>query len=319
MAPSRYRGRFAPSPTGPLHFGSLVAAVGSYLCARQAHGDWFVRIEDLDPPREVPGSAEQIVRALAAFGFEWTESIICQSARTQAYEAAVASLLAHGQAFECSCSRSELERVQGGRAAIADELHYPGWCRTGVRAPERPRAVRLRVPAAAVAFHDEIQGAQRFDLTTEGGDFVIRRRDGLYAYQLAVVLDDALQRVTHVVRGADLLGSTPRQIALQQVLNLPTPMYAHLPVVTDANGIKLSKSTGAAAIRTDRPSYDLWRALRFLKQAPPADLASATTAELWQWAIEHWRVEPLYGLRCGVIEDSRQTSGGGPQGGDALL
>ena len=300
----RYRGRFAPSPTGPLHFGSLIAAVGSYVSARRAHGEWLVRIEDLDPPREAPGSADAILRALAAFGFQWTESISRQSTRGAAYEAAIATLLAQDRAFQCSCSRSELLASQPGRRSEGDDLHYPGWCRNGVRAPGRPLAVRFRVPDDDVRFDDQIQGSQIFDLEADIGDFVIRRRDGLYAYQLAVVVDDAAQGVTHIVRGADLLNSTPRQIALQHALALPTPMYAHLPVATDANGIKLSKSTGAAAINTDRPSRDLWRALRFLKQAPPAELASATVAELWQWAFEHWRVQPLHGIRCGVIEDS---------------
>jgi glutamyl-Q tRNA(Asp) synthetase len=285
-----------------LHFGSLVAAVGSYLDAKCAQGDWLVRIEDLDPPREAPGSAEEIVSALAAFGFEWTESITRQSASGDAYLAALEQLLPRGLAFPCSCSRSELEAAQPTLRSDGDELHYPGWCRERVRQPDRPLAIRFRVPPTAVRFADAIQGAQAFDLTAVGGDFVIRRRDGLYAYQLAVVVDDARQRITHVVRGADLLSSTPRQIVLQQALGLPTPMYAHLPVVTDTNGIKLSKSTGAAAINTDRPSGDLWRALRFLRQAPPPELSSAAVATLWEWAIEHWRVQPLHGLRYAAID-----------------
>jgi glutamyl-Q tRNA(Asp) synthetase len=302
--PSAYRGRFAPSPTGPLHFGSLVAAVGSYLSAKRARGDWLVRIEDLDPPREAPGSADQIISALASFGFEWTESITRQSAGEDAYQAALEQLLPRGLAFPCSCSRSELEAAQPTQRSDGDELHYPGWCREGVRQQDRPLAVRFRVPSTAVHFVDAIQGAQAFDLAAVGGDFVIRRRDGLYAYQLAVVVDDARQRITHVVRGADLLSSTPRQMVLQQALGLPTPMYAHLPVVTDTNGIKLSKSTGAAAINTDRPSRDLWRALRFLKQVPPPELRSAAVATLWEWAIEHWRVQPLHGMRYGAIDST---------------
>lgn len=299
-----YRGRFAPSPTGPLHFGSLIAAVGSYLSARSAGGEWLVRIEDLDPPREVPGSADRILRTLEAFGFEWTESVSRQSARVGAYEAAMGVLLASGRAFPCSCSRTELQAAQPRVRTPGDEPYYPGWCRNGVRAPERAPSIRFRVPSGRIEFHDEIQGAQSVDLTTDIGDFVIRRRDGLFAYQLAVVIDDAAQKITHVVRGADLLNSSPRQIALQRALGLPTPMYAHLPVATDANGIKLSKSTGAAAINSNRPSPDLWRALRFLRQAPPTELASAPVGELWQWAILNWRVQPLHGLRCEVIGDS---------------
>jgi glutamyl-Q tRNA(Asp) synthetase len=300
--PPVYRGRFAPSPTGPLHFGSLVAAVGSYLSAKCAQGDWLVRIEDLDPPREAPGSAEQIISALAAFGFEWTESITRQSAGEERYRAALEQLLRNGLAFPCSCSRSELEAAQPTQRSEGDELHYPGWCREGVRHPDQPVAIRFRVPSTPVLFADAIQGAQDFDLAAAGGDFVIRRRDRLYAYQLAVVVDDARQGVTHVVRGADLLSSTPRQIVLQRALGLPTPMYAHLPVATDTNGIKLSKSTGAAAINTDRPSGDLWRALQFLRQAPPPELRSAAVATLWEWAIEHWRVQPLHGLRYAAVD-----------------
>jgi glutamyl-Q tRNA(Asp) synthetase len=280
----------------------LVAAVGSYLDARCAQGDWLVRIEDLDPPREAPGSADHIISALAAFGFEWTESITRQSAGGDAYRAALEQLLPSGVAFPCSCSRSELEAAQPTERLDGDELYYPGWCREGVRQPDRPLAIRFRVPPTAVHFADAIQGVQAFDLTQVGGDFVIRRRDGLYAYQLAVVVDDARQHITHVVRGADLLSSTPRQIVLQRALGLPTPMYAHLPVATDTNGIKLSKSKGAAAINTDRPSGDLWRALRFLKQAPPPELRSAAVATLWEWAIEHWRVQPLHGMRYVAID-----------------
>ena len=315
----RYRGRFAPSPTGPLHFGSLVAAVASYLAARAVGGDWLVRIEDLDPPRELPGAADRIVRALEAFGFEWTESIVRQSTRTEFYAAAVERLIEEGRAFPCSCSRAELQAVQPQRRqAEGEELHYAGWCRNGVRKPDRPLAIRFRVPDGVIHFDDGVQGAQVFDIAAETGDFVIRRRDGLHAYQLAVVVDDAAQGVTHVVRGSDLLSSTPRQIAVQGALRLPTPEYAHVPVATDANGIKLSKSTGAAAINPDRPVSDLCRALRFLRQAPPAELVSATVGEVWQWAINHWRVQPLYGLRCGVIDS---TSRGllGPRRGDGLL
>lgn len=253
-----------------------------------------MRIEDLDPPRESPGSADQIIAALDAFGFQWNESILRQSTRIDAYQAAVADLLSRDLAFPCSCSRSELQAALP-RSGSDDELRYPGWCREGVRSPHRPLAIRFRVPDADLAIIDEFQGMQTCNLAADIGDFVIRRRDGLHAYQLAVVMDDAEQRITHVVRGADLLSSTPRQVALQRALALPTPMYAHLPVVTDANGIKLSKSTGAAAINTDKPTADLWRALRFLKQAPPYELRSAAVAELWEWAIEHWRAQPLPG------------------------
>jgi glutamyl-Q tRNA(Asp) synthetase len=292
-----YRGRFAPSPTGPLHFGSLVAAVASYLCARRAGGDWLVRIEDLDPPREVPGSAEQIISTLDAFGFQWTESIIRQSERTDAYQAALDRLIAAGRAFPCSCSRAELQAAQPSGADHPEDLYYPGWCRNGVRAPGRPLAFRFRVAPGVISFADLIQGAQRADVAAETGDFVVRRRDSLFAYQLAVVIDDAAQRITHVVRGADLLGSTARQIALQSALGLTTPMYAHLPLAIDANGIKLSKSTGAAAIDVRQPSRELWRTLNFLKQGPPPELSRGPVATVWEWALENWQVQPLQGMR----------------------
>jgi glutamyl-Q tRNA(Asp) synthetase len=293
----RYRGRFAPSPTGPLHFGSLVAATASYLDARRAGGEWLLRIEDLDPPREVPGSADRIVAALEALGFQWNESIARQSERHALYQAALDRLLAASHAFPCSCSRTELQAAQPPGREQSDELYYPGWCSNGVRAPHRPLAIRFRVPPATISFVDRLQGLQTSNLARDTGDFVIRRRDSLFAYQLAVVVDDAAQSITHVVRGADLLGSTARQIALQVALGLPTPMYAHVPLAIDANGIKLSKSTGAAAVDARQPAYELWRTLQFLKQEPPPKLRRGPVAPLWEWAIEHWQARPLAGLR----------------------
>ena len=292
-----YRGRFAPSPTGPLHFGSLVAATASYLDARHAGGEWLLRIEDLDPPREVPGSADQIVATLAALGFQWNESIVRQSNRHAAYQAALDRLLAAALAFPCSCSRTELQSAQPPGRDPSDELYYPGWCRNGVRSPDGALAMRFRVSPGTIAFADPLQGPQTAEPARDTGDFVIRRRDGLFAYQLAVVVDDAAQNITHVVRGADLLGSTARQIALQGALGLATPMYAHLPVAIDANGIKLSKSTGAAAVDARQPAHELWRTLHFLKQGPPPGLRRGPVATLWEWAIENWQAQPLAGLR----------------------
>jgi glutamyl-Q tRNA(Asp) synthetase len=280
-----------------LHFGSLVAATASYLDARHCGGEWLLRIEDLDPPREVPGSADEIVATLRALGFQWTESIVRQSARAGLYQAALDRLLEAGRAFPCSCSRTELQAAQPPGREPSDELYYPGWCRNGVRAPHRPLAIRFRVAPGTIAFEDRLQGSQVVDLARDTGDFVIRRRDGLFAYQLAVVVDDAAQRITHVVRGADLLGSTARQIALQSALGVPTPMYAHLPLAIDANGIKLSKSTGAAAVDARQPARELWRTLQFLKQGPPPELRRGPVAPLWEWAIEHWQAQPLAGLR----------------------
>jgi glutamyl-Q tRNA(Asp) synthetase len=294
-----YRGRFAPSPTGDLHFGSLVAAVAGYVCARQAGGDWIVRIEDLDTQREVPGSAERIIATLQRFGFEWTESIVRQSARVDLYTAALTELLQSGAAYACSCSRAEIGAVAATAAngdELGDELRYPGWCRNGVRDPSRPVAFRFRTPPGLTAFTDDIRGLTQINVDAQVGDFIIRRRDGFFAYQLAVVVDDAAQGITHVVRGADLLSSTPRQILLQRALGLPPPRYAHVPLATDGNGVKLSKSAGAAAIDLERPGAQLWRVLRFLGQNPPPELRESQLPAIWMWAFEHWTLVPLGGM-----------------------
>lgn len=260
-------------------------------------------MEDLDLPRVVPGAADQIVRALETFGFQWSGPILRQSTRAEAYEAALERLLAAGLVYPCSCSRSELRAAQPRVPAPGEELHYPGWCRQGMRAPERTPAMRFLVVAGTTSFEDELQGLQGFDVGADVGDFVIRRRDRLHAYQLAVVVDDAAQGITHVVRGMDLLNSTPRQILLQRALCLPIPMYAHLPVATDADGVKLSKSAGAAALDTRRPAQELWRALRFLRQEPPIELRRSGVESLWEWAIQHWRMQPLRGLHRAPVDD----------------
>lgn len=281
-------GRFAPSPTGPLHFGSLVAAVGSYLQARSRGGRWLVRMEDLDPPREVPGAAADILRTLEGFGFQWDGEVLYQSTRGEAYQAALERLVASGAAFPCACSRTEIaqrQRVRGGPAV------YPGTCRGGLPPGRRPRAWRVCVAGARIRFEDRVFGLQTQDLEREVGDFPVRRADGLFAYQLAVVVDDAVQGVTEVVRGSDLLASTARQILLQRLLGAPTPGYAHLPVVTTAGAEKLSKQTGASAVRPDDAVGPLHRALRFLGQQPPAELRRVSRAELWAWAVGNWRLE----------------------------
>jgi glutamyl-Q tRNA(Asp) synthetase len=254
-----YRGRFAPSPTGPLHVGSLVAAFGSWLMARHAGGVWLVRIEDLDPPREVAGAADAQLRALAAFGLVSDEAVVRQSARSALYRDALDRLLAEGLAFPCACSRSELA-VDGGihRACPAPPSPHAG-------SAGRQPAIRLRVSDdSRVVFEDAICGRFEQDLAATVGDVVLRRADGYWAYQLAVVVDDADQGITDVVRGADLLDSTPRQILLQRALGLPTPRYAHLPLILDATGAKLSKSLAALPIDADDPLPVLrvaWRAL----------------------------------------------------------
>ena len=250
-----YCGRFAPSPTGLLHFGSLVAAVGSWLCARHAGGPWLLRVEDIDPPREVPGSAQAILAALPAFGLVADAPALFQSQRRDAYQAAFERLRAAGLVFPCWCSRAQLAS-EGG-------MHRDGRC-IAAPEPERPPAWRLRVPDVTIAFDDALQGRQRQNLRDEAGDFVVRRVEGYYAYQLACVVDDAFQGITEVVRGTDLLDSTPRQIWLQQCLGLPTPTYRHLPLALDAQGRKLSKSGQAHPVDPAEPLPALRQALAFL-------------------------------------------------------
>ncbi len=250
---SAYVGRFAPSPTGPLHQGSLVAALASWLRARQAGGHWLLRIEDIDPPREQPGAAQVQIEMLAALGLVPDAEPLYQSQRAVAYRAALDDLLARGLAFGCSCSRSDLAPSGG--------IHR-GPCRPSD--PSRPPAYRLRVDDRRIAFDDRVFGRVEQDLAADVGDFVLRRADGLWAYQLAVVVDDAAQGITEVVRGADLLDSTPRQIALQRALGLPTPRYLHVPLVLDAGGNKLSKSEGAGALDVSDPVSALRAACRHL-------------------------------------------------------
>lgn len=283
----RYRGRYAPSPTGPLHFGSLVAAVGSYLEAKTRNGEWLLRMENLDTPRCVPGAADDILRTLEACGFQWDGSVAYQSVRSDAYHLALHALLARGAAYPCACSRREItdSAVHGIEGPV-----YPGSCRGGVPAGKTPRAMRVNTLGTHIVFNDAIQGSIKQNIEKDIGDFVLRRADGMYAYQLAVVVDDAFQQITDVVRGADLLDSTPRQMHLQHLLNLPTPRYAHLPVALNAAGQKLSKQTQATAVDASHPGQEIVRALRFLGQSVPAQLELADLKEIWRWAITHWRL-----------------------------
>jgi glutamyl-Q tRNA(Asp) synthetase len=287
---NRYRGRFAPSPTGPLHFGSLIAAVGSYLEARRNRGEWLLRMEDLDRLREEPGAADAILRILEAYGFEWDGSVVRQSRRDEAYAAALARLRREGWVFPCACTRREISDSMFGSA---NEPVYPGTCRNGIAPGREARAVRMRVGDAVISFEDRLQGAIEQDLALEVGDFVVRRADGLFAYQLAVVVDDFDQGVTDVVRGADLLASTPRQILLQQRLGYPTPRYAHLPVALNRGGEKLSKQTRALPLVAAEAPLRLWRALRFLGQDPPASLVGENVSALWNWALINWRAAKI--------------------------
>ena len=290
--PASYRGRFAPSPTGSLHFGSLVAALGSYLDARSHQGEWLIRIEDLDPPREVPGAADDILRTLEAYGFQWDGEIRYQSQRLAHYQEAMERLLDAEQAFPCACSRSDIAK---SNRTGSGGLVYPGTCRTGIDPGRIARSVRIRTDPAPVVIHDRIQGDFSQSLQRDIGDYVIRRADGLFAYQLAVVVDDACQGMTHIVRGLDLLSSTPRQIHLQRLLNVPTPTYAHLPLVVDTSGRKLSKQLGSRPVTRDNALDSLTAAHGFLNQDPAPD-KPASLEEFWAWALSHWDLSKIPAL-----------------------
>ena len=296
-AAAPYCGRFAPSPTGPLHFGSLVAAVGSYLDARAHGGRWLLRIEDVDAPRTMPGAADAILRTLDGFGFEWDGEVVVQSERLDRYHAALVRLQLDGDVFPCACSRSAIAAASS-RRSVDGGLLYPGTCRAGLADGKAARAWRLRVPDRELCFTDRVQGEARQNLAREVGDFVLLRADGQYAYQLAVVVDDGAQGVNAVVRGVDLLDSTARQIWLQQRLGLPTPSYAHLPVVVNAAGEKLSKQTRAAAVDAAQGSALLARALHFLGHPVPLSMQDAPLAEFWSWAIGAWSMTRVPALRA---------------------
>jgi glutamyl-Q tRNA(Asp) synthetase len=310
-----YRGRFAPSPTGSLHFGSLAAAVGSYLDARNHNGTWLVRMEDLDAPRCVAGAADDILRTLEAFGLHWDGEIIHQSQRSAAYEAALQQLKESGAAYPCCCTRKE---IADSALHGIDGPVYPGTCRHGIPAGREGRAWRVRTdklgavrpepvegrkgfdklsPNGLIEFDDALQGHITQHLESEIGDFVVKRADGLFAYQLAVVVDDVFQGITHVVRGADLLHSTPRQIYLQRLLGFATPAYLHLPIAVNAEGEKLSKQTLAPAIATDDVVAMLIAVLEFLRQQPPAELRQGRVEEVLGWAVGNWQPERMTGCR----------------------
>jgi glutamyl-Q tRNA(Asp) synthetase len=300
---SSYRGRFAPSPTGPLHFGSLVAAVGSYLEAKKHNGIWLVRMEDLDVPRSVPGAAEDILRTLEAFGLHSDEPVIYQSRRTAAYDEALQRLQADGSVYPCCCTRKEIadSAVQGIEGFV-----YPGTCRNAQStllpkgegaATGRTAAWRVRTNNEAVVFYDALQGRFSQRIESEIGDFVVKRADGLFAYQLAVVVDDAFQGITHVVRGADLLDSTPRQIYLQRLLDLRVPQYMHLPVAVNDAGEKLSKQTLAAPVDESHPVRTLLHVLDFLRQEPPGELIGEDIESVLKWAMQNWNASKLQGAR----------------------
>ncbi|PIE20798.1 MAG: tRNA glutamyl-Q(34) synthetase GluQRS [Neptuniibacter caesariensis] len=280
-----YIGRFAPSPTGPLHFGSLLAALASFLDARANQGTWILRIEDLDPPREQAGVKDQFPKTLEAFGLYWDGELSFQSQRLHFYQEALTQLLKQQQAYLCNCSRKQI-RERSGQGI------YDKHCLIHPPARKDNCAVRIKTQDNLIHFADRIQGPLSYNLR-QSGDFVVYRRDGLFAYLLAVVVDDYLQGVTHVVRGSDLLDETPKQIYLQQLLGYTTPNYAHIPVATNANGQKLSKQTFAKALDATRPEKTLFSALQFLNLEPQPELKSASKTEMLEWAIKHWDTHKL--------------------------
>ncbi len=282
-----YIGRFAPSPTGPLHFGSLLTAVASFLEARRHDGQWLLRIEDIDPPRAQPGASDEILAALELYGFEWDGAVTYQSASREAHDEAIQQLLDAGKAYRCGCSRRDLADAPRGALGII----YPGTCRDGSNA--REFALRILTDDIPMAFNDQLQGWQEQSLQSDSGDFVILRRDGLIAYQLAVVVDDHLQGITDVVRGIDLMDSTPRQIWLQQLLGYATPNYCHVPVAVNEKGQKLSKSHGAGGVDLQNPEENLVLALELLGQRPPPELSANAMTDIWQWARESWNIAAL--------------------------
>jgi glutamyl-Q tRNA(Asp) synthetase len=285
-----YRGRFAPSPTGPLHLGSLVAAVGSYLDAKFNHGEWLVRIDDLDPPRVVPGASKEILSTLDSLGMEWDGEVVYQSQRNEIYQEALVSLNKLGLIYPCTCTRKKI--VDSSMMGMSGPI-YPGTCRNNRATHARPCAWRVKTKRDPIVFQDILSGSICQRLRDEVGDFILQRADNVYAYQLAVVVDDAEQNITHVVRGADLQDSTPRQIYLQQLLGYPMLTYMHLPLVTNHTGEKLSKQTLAAPIDLSNALAQLIAALCFLGQEPPVDLSNGDIPSFWQWAIENWRLEKI--------------------------
>lgn len=280
---NRYIGRFAPSPSGPLHFGSLIAALGSYLQARSQQGAWLVRMEDLDPPREMPGAADDILRTLEAYALQWDGSIMYQSRRHDAYQAQINAWLHEREAYYCQCTRKQIKMAGG---------YYPGTCRE-LHQQAANSAVRLKVTTPVTHFYDKLHGRIEIPEALAQEDFIIHRRDGLFAYNLAVVLDDIEQGVTEIVRGADLIEPTGRQINLYRLLQHPEVSYLHLPLAVTENGNKLSKQNHAPAIDKANPKPALLQAMTFLGMNPPADLMACSLDDILKWGALHWRVDRL--------------------------
>ena len=292
---SMYIGRFAPSPTGPLHFGSLVAAVASYCDARKNHGKWLLRMEDLDKPRTVKGAADTILHQLESFGFEWDGPVLYQSQRDSFYSEALEILKARQLIYPCTCTRKEI--ADSSTDIGIEGVIYPETCLQHPIKPNAAMAWRIKTDNVSISFNDAIQGNISQNLNTDIGDFILKRADGLFAYQLAVVVDDAAQGITHIVRGADLLDSTPRQIYLQKQLGYQHPQYAHIPVASNSAGEKLSKQTLARPIADNNATQLLYEALLFLGQCPPLAIKNATLNEMWRWACSNWQLASVPKLR----------------------
>lgn len=287
-----YIGRFAPSPTGPLHFGSLLAAVASYLDARSNNGKWLIRMEDLDPPREMANAKERILEALDVYQLYSDDTIVYQSDRYSLYQQALDQLIENHLVFPCTCSRKQLNSVNG--------IHF-GNCHSDIRSKETAFAWRFDCQTSGnineASFEDALQGKFQQSLKHDIGDFVVKRKDLLWAYQLAMVVDDFQQGVTHIVRGIDLIDSTLRQNMLQRALNYPIPQYAHIPVACADNGQKLSKQNLAPALDLQNPEVNLWRALSWLRQEPPKNLRHSSVKEILDWGIAHWSLLKLQGIQ----------------------
>lgn len=291
-----YTGRFAPSPTGLLHFGSLLAALASYLDARAHQGRWLLRIEDLDPPREHPEARHRIPATLERFGLLWDGDIVYQSDRHDAYRQVIEQLITDGYAYRCSCSRKQIQQRSGS-------TKYDGYCKAHPPAASELAAIRVTTASDLLTLDDPIQGRFEFDLASESGDYVIHRKDGLFSYQLAVVVDDQWQQISHVVRGCDLLEETPRQQWLQQLLEYNAIAYSHLPVANNAQGQKLSKQNLAEPLNDAAPVQQLFSALQFLGQQPNAALLKANKETLLAWAIEHWQLPQIPKQRAITWQD----------------
>ena len=283
---SLYRGRFAPSTTGQLHLGSLYTAVASFLESRSKGGKWLVRIDDIDHLRNVKGSVDDILKTLEAFGLHWDEAVYYQSQQREHYQAIVDALLQQQHIYPCVCTRKALN-------ALNTQGIYPRFCLQESISLAIPHALRIKTQNCIIRFDDGLQGFQSHNIEQHSGDFIIKRKDNIIAYQLAVVIDDEQQQITDVVRGLDLLDSTPRQLYLQQLLGYSSPQYLHVPIITDEQGHKLSKQTFAQAIDSNNPQATLFYILQLLNQTPPLSLKKSSVAEILEWAITHWQVQRL--------------------------